>query len=133
MPSGSSYWNVDVADSIGADDGMRTTAELISSATFEGWDFSPEGPWIIEEGVSYPYHKWQGSLAGHNLPAPISVEVEGASTSNVIRWETAPSAAELSGYNLYRNGELVNVDSLLSTTEYHDKDEIGRASCRERV
>ena len=122
MPSGSSYWNVDVADSIGAGDGMRTTAELISSATFEGWDFSPEGPWIIEEGVSYPYHKWQGSLAGHNLPAPISVEVEGVTTSNVIRWEPPPSGAELSGYKLYRNGQLVNVDSLLSTTEHHDKD-----------
>ncbi|MEK5025241.1 GLUG motif-containing protein [Paenibacillus sp. FSL M7-1046] len=48
-----SYYNSDIAGQI--DNGMgepKTTAELMSAATFSGWDFN--SVWLINEGMEYP-------------------------------------------------------------------------------
>ncbi|MHB8107799.1 MAG: GLUG motif-containing protein, partial [Candidatus Cryosericum sp.] len=37
-----------------------TTAQMISAANFSGWDFT--NTWTINEGSSYPYLRWAGSV-----------------------------------------------------------------------
>jgi hypothetical protein len=39
-----------------------TIAAMMMAETFEGWDFT--SVWGIDEGVSYPYLRWEPELSG---------------------------------------------------------------------
>jgi acetyltransferase-like isoleucine patch superfamily enzyme len=53
-----SYWDIQTSGQSTSDGGTgKTTAEMKQQATFVGWDFG--NIWGINEGVGYPYLRWQ--------------------------------------------------------------------------
>jgi hypothetical protein len=121
-----SYWDTESSGHRNSYDGQRkTSAEMTNRNTFTGWDFSIDGTWIIDEGQSYPYLRWQGEPGEHNFPlthvAPSILSGQRAGNSIMLSWNT-PSIGSPVGYNIYRNGEIVNSDNPIITTEFVDED-----------
>ncbi len=63
------FWDVDAsgqatgigsAGGSGTDINGKTTAEMMSQATYVGWDFV--NTWAIDEGTSYPYPQWDAPI-----------------------------------------------------------------------
>ncbi len=53
-----SYWDTETSGQNTSAGGVgKTTVEMMQQTTFAGWDFADS--WRIEEGLSYPYLKWQ--------------------------------------------------------------------------
>ncbi|PTB20603.1 filamentous hemagglutinin [Trinickia symbiotica] len=65
------YWNVQTTGTTNgggapAANGL-TTAQMSNPASFVGWDFGPNGVWVMPPGWTHPVLRWQ--LATGNLPA----------------------------------------------------------------
>jgi len=60
-----SYYNTDTCGASANNElGIgKTTTELLTQATFSGWDFSDGGTWRIAEGTNYPVLQWQLAAA----------------------------------------------------------------------
>ena len=61
--TGDNYWDaqttgVQVAGGAPQSNGL-TTAQMSHSASFSGWDFSANGPWIMPAGATHPLLRWQ--------------------------------------------------------------------------
>ncbi len=62
-----SYWNAEINEIESSEMGMaKTTVELLTADTFEGWDF--ESIWQLDEGESFPYLQWQIDPGEYNYP-----------------------------------------------------------------
>lgn len=119
-----SFWNIESSGQFISDGGEgKTTIELLHDSTFEGWDFSVSGSWKILNGESYPYLNWQDSVEIFNRPkealSPTNLRGESGKDSLTLNWEP-PSFGMPIGYNLYRNGLRLNVDSVLVITKFTD-------------
>ena len=72
------YWDIDSSDYLTSVAGIpKTSAQMIKQSSFISWDFNQI--WQIDEDITYPYHKWQGSAGQHNILGssdPISEDEE---------------------------------------------------------
>lgn len=60
------YWDVETSGQVNSSVGEgKTTAEMMSMATFVGWDCC--GVWTIQAGADYPHLAWEG-LPGEPFP-----------------------------------------------------------------
>jgi uncharacterized protein (TIGR02145 family) len=118
----SSYWNIETSQQATSAAGTpKYTSELVSQATFTGWDF--EELWSIQEGETYPYFQYQGEAGEFNYPIalipPSGLMALTGDESISLIWQT-PSMGSPTGYKIYRNGLLIqNVGS--STLNYMDE------------
>jgi uncharacterized protein (TIGR02145 family) len=118
----SSYWNIETSQQATSAAGTpKYTSELVSQATFTGWDF--EELWSIQEGETYPYFQYQGEAGEFNYPIalipPSGLMALTGDESISLIWQ-APSMGSPTGYKIYRDGLLIqNVGS--STLSYVDE------------
>ena len=104
------HWNIETtAQLISAGGVPKNTFEMLQQNIFNNYDFTEI--WTIEEGSSYPYLSWQQQAEGFNFPPaypPASyLRAELAETGIVLYWN-APSVGNPSGYNIYRDGYLID-------------------------
>lgn len=104
------YWNIETtAQMVSAGGVPKTTIEMLQQNTFNNYDFTDI--WTIEEGSSYPYLTWQQQAEGFNFPPaqpPASnLRAELAETEIILSWN-APSIGNPSGYNIYRDGYVID-------------------------
>jgi hypothetical protein len=96
-----------------------STAQMLKEPSFDQWNF--ESVWTIIDEQTYPYLRWQGEPDDHNTPslviAPINLRGESGSGGVTLIWQ-APSIGSPLGYNVYREGDLLNEDDPISHTEY---------------
>jgi len=112
-----SYWNTESSGQTESAGGLgRNTAEMIQQSTFQGWDFVDD--WTISEGISYPALQFQ-DLADYQIPGPTGLTGTGGNQTIQLSWNEALHQTCL-GYNIYRDGELLNPDNLITDTLYTD-------------
>ncbi len=117
-----SYWNIETTAQMTSAGGVpKTTMEMLQQNTFDNWDFT--NIWNIEEGSSYPYLSWQQQAEGYNFPPAhtpaSSLTGELAETEIILHW-SAPSIGDPDGYNIYKDGVLV--DFVSGQTSFSDSD-----------
>jgi hypothetical protein len=116
-----SFWNVETTgrqESAGGNG--KSMAEMLVTDTFMDWDFSEEGTWMIYEGITYPYHRWQGEAGNHNVHPPQQLIVDPGNQRAVLSWQM-PIANIHTGYIVYRNGDRITIDSLITSENYTDE------------
>jgi hypothetical protein len=121
-----SYWDVETTSQTSSASSHfynssqgKTAHEMLNSNTFNHWDFTGTGTWAIEEGISYPYHRWQEQVAGHNFPVPVHFAAEAGDGAVFLEW-LPPFAGNPIVYNVYRDGELLTRNNFLPETEFTD-------------
>jgi len=117
------FWNTrtSLLDKCPFGEGKRTY-QMTQSKTFQQWDF--DSIWRIEENVSYPYLRWQGSNAeGFNIPimpAPNNLRFSSGNQGIKLFWSSPPDDFyKVEGYNVYRDELKIN-SGPLETQEYLD-------------
>lgn len=57
------YWNVETTGVGGSSDVPQanglTTAKMSQASSFAGWDFGPNGAWVMPAGATHPVLRWQ--------------------------------------------------------------------------
>jgi hypothetical protein len=115
-PVTNSFWNIDNDGLESSEGGIGlTTSQMLQSAQFEGWDF--DGVWSNLENVSYPALQWQ-DISSYPIPGPTGLSGIPGDGEIHLSWQEPYN--EPLGYNIYRNGFLINEDSLITGTEYTD-------------
>ncbi len=62
-----SYWDMQTSGQTASDGGTGLQYDAMTQqSSFVGWDFG--NIWDIDEGNSYPFHKWQIESGEHNIP-----------------------------------------------------------------
>lgn len=118
------FWDViSSGDDRSAGDRGKTTEELLQRATFEEWDFGPDG-WAIDDGASYPYLYWQQQAMGHNLPAPFHLTTLSGQDTIILEWEMLQTSRPPTGFLVYKNDDPVFVPAANAETglNYTDSD-----------
>jgi len=115
-PAESSYWNIDTSGmtSSAAGEG-KTSHEMVQETTFVDWDFNE--CWTILEGFSTPAFIGQ-DMESYFFPGPRELIAD--SGTEVIELEWVSTFTEPLGYNLYRDGVLLNPEEYLTETSYTD-------------
>ncbi len=118
------YWNLEttLTDTGGNGIGAGSTNDEFTMANnFNGFDFN--NVWRIDQGESYPYLRWEGEEAGtHNIPfllPPVNIVCNAGTDYALLSWDEPNDGANISGYNIYRNGFMVNVEPLINR-EFRD-------------
>ncbi len=118
------YWNRETSGqerAIGQSDsfGGNSTAELVNEETFDGFDF--DEVWNTFGGYSYPYLDWQDEPESFNIPGPVALVATAGNERAHLNWQAPLPDAAPEGYNIYRDGELVN-QQIVNETNYEDTD-----------
>ncbi|MEX3897105.1 filamentous hemagglutinin N-terminal domain-containing protein [Paraburkholderia sp. BR10954] len=63
-PDNDVYWNVETTGQNSSGGNLPpanglTSAQMSNPASFVGWDFSPNGPWVMPSGATQPVLRWQ--------------------------------------------------------------------------
>ncbi|MGF6870800.1 hypothetical protein [Paraburkholderia sp. MM5477-R1] len=63
-PDNDVYWNVETTGQASSGGGLPaanglTSAQMSNPASFVGWDFSSNGPWVMPSGATQPVLRWQ--------------------------------------------------------------------------
>jgi hypothetical protein len=138
-----SYWNTETSSQPSSDGGEgRTTAEMTypyADNTYIDWDFATI--WSSDEAYSinngYPYLLWQAEEP--EFAPPTDLIAEAGDEVVVLNWQAPQtvmilrnmikedrssinhSNRDLLGYNVYRDGDMINADPIAVTT-YTDDD-----------
>lgn len=102
-----SFWNTDVSGITTSVYGTGLAAsQMIVQNAFTSWDFS--NIWQINEGITYPYLKWQGTFQNFNKPLlpPSNLSVIPANQAATITW-SAPSVGTPDKYFIYRDAQKI--------------------------
>ena len=109
-----SYWNIETSglSSSSGGEGL-TTEEMLQFSTFEGWNFADT--WTGIEDFSYPALQWQEETS---YPVPGPMDFTAIALDGVIHFYWQEPYSEPVGYNFYKNGLLMNEDTLITETEF---------------
>ncbi len=95
-----SFWDIQTSGQSSSTEGVgKTTTELLSQATFSGWDFG--SIWFIEDGVTYPFLQWQEEPADHNHPGSFTLSLQ----------VNSPGYGSVEGGGDYVAGEFVSISA----------------------
>jgi hypothetical protein len=115
-----SFWDIESSGQYGSPEvGGRSIEEMITQITFTDWDFSEI--WMINEGTTYPYLKWQLTPGSFNYPPALSPPKNLTVSSNELAvnltWNP-PTNGIPEKYNIYRDGVLLT--DVTGQTSYND-------------
>ncbi len=114
-----SFWDIDNSGLADSDGGTgRTTSQMLEENNYDAWDLNNN--WSIVDQFSYPYLQWQDSYS-YNIPGPRNFIGSSGVFGIMLTWDEPPiTETDPEGYNVYRDGQLINVDEYIENTEFND-------------